>query len=188
MEEQNTEKKILLCLTGSGALLGIAEYITFLTVRFKHVRVIVSDNAAKMLPVAAITQLCEKVYTDEVSFIDKQKNHIALTRWADITVVLPATANIIGKVANGIADNFMTTTLLSSSKPVLIYPCMNNIMWENPVVQKNVETLTGTQYKVIVGQESESFELASGKMKKNIAIPSLEELQQVILENLQEER
>ncbi|MGL5900607.1 MAG: flavoprotein [Lactobacillaceae bacterium] len=175
------EKNVLLCATGSGALLGIAEYMAYLTTKFKHVRVILTKNAEQLMPTTAASQLCEKVYTNDIVFDDKQKNHINIARWADIIIVLPMTANTLGKLANGIADTFMTTILLSYNETVLIYPCMNNLMWKNVLIQKNIKKLEGTNYNVIFGKESESFEIASGKMKNNITIPSLSDFNNDIM-------
>jgi phosphopantothenoylcysteine decarboxylase/phosphopantothenate--cysteine ligase len=68
--------------------------------------------------------------------------HIALADWAQLVVVAPATANIIGKVAQGICDDLLSTTLCTTwAKPTLFAPAMNTRMWENPAVQRNVETL-----------------------------------------------
>ncbi|WP_290032893.1 flavoprotein [Ligilactobacillus cholophilus] len=170
------EKNIVLCICGSGATLGITEYIAFLTAKFKHVRIILTENGEKILPISSANMICEHVYSDNVSFSDKEKNHINLARWADIVIVIPATANIIGKISNGIADTFMTTFLISFNGNVLIYPCMNNLMWKNIIVQRNIKKLENTNYKIIVRDKKECFEIASGKMKKNIVLPSLEEL------------
>lgn len=175
------EKRILVCATGSGALLGMSEYLAYLTATFKHVRIILSKNAENLYPCSAASQLCEVVYTDDIEFIGKKKNHIALARWADIIIVLPMTANTLGKLANGIADTFITTTLLSYEKTVLMYPCMNNIMWRNNLVQRNVSKLKNTNYTIVVRENEETFELASGKMKKNISLPSISELNEDIL-------
>ena len=69
-------------------------------------------------------------------------DHIALVDWADIVVVAPATANIIGKIANGICDDLLSTLLCAASaKPILLAPAMNNNMWNNPAVQRNIKTI-----------------------------------------------
>jgi Phosphopantothenoylcysteine synthetase/decarboxylase len=76
-------------------------------------------------------------------------NHITLAQKADLFVVAPATANIIGKVANGIADDIVSTSIIASKAPVLIVPAMNTAMFENPIVQNNIEKLKSFGYKFI---------------------------------------
>jgi phosphopantothenoylcysteine decarboxylase/phosphopantothenate--cysteine ligase len=76
--------------------------------------------------------------------------HISLVDWAELVVVAPATANIIGKIANGICDDLLSTTLCACwAKPKLLVPAMNNNMWENPAVQRNVEILKKMGYELI---------------------------------------
>ena len=84
------------------------------------------------------------VYLDMWQTYNKEEvEHISLAQWADIMIISPATANIIGKIAQGIADNLLTTVVMALPKetPVLIAPAMNTNMWENPLVQKNIDTL-----------------------------------------------
>ena len=68
--------------------------------------------------------------------------HISLARKADLFLIVPATANIIGKVANGIADDMLSTTIMATKAPVIFAPAMNNGMYENPIVQNNLEKLS----------------------------------------------
>jgi phosphopantothenoylcysteine decarboxylase/phosphopantothenate--cysteine ligase len=77
-------------------------------------------------------------------------DHIGLLDWADIVVVAPATANIIGKIANGICDDLLSTTIcVCWGKPILIAPAMNENMWKNPAVQRNVKTIKEMGFKLI---------------------------------------
>jgi phosphopantothenoylcysteine decarboxylase/phosphopantothenate--cysteine ligase len=96
------------------------------------------------------------VVTDLFSLIEEEKiGHIALADLAELIVILPATANIIGKVANGIADDFLSTMVMASRAPVLFVPSMNVNMWENRVLQKNIETLLERGYHLIEPGEGE---------------------------------
>jgi phosphopantothenoylcysteine synthetase/decarboxylase len=79
-----------------------------------------------------------------------QVNHISLADWADIVVIAPATANIIGKIANGICDDLLSTTFCAcSNKKIIVAPAMNNRMWENPAVQRNVKILKDMDCKLV---------------------------------------
>ena len=97
---------------------------------------------------------------DYKDYIKQQKmNHISLADKADIIVIAPATANLIGKLANGIADDLLTTTVMASDAPVLVCPSMNTKMWQNPVVQENVSKLRKIGYYFV---EPEYGKLACG--------------------------
>jgi len=80
---------------------------------------------------------------------ERTTEHISLAQWADIVIVAPATANIIGKLANGIADDALTTTLLAFSKSIYIAPAMNENMYKHPAVQKNLDTLKQFGFHII---------------------------------------
>jgi phosphopantothenoylcysteine synthetase/decarboxylase len=98
-----------------------------------------------------------ELYTDDRVFIDLWDRsatvdripHIQLVLWADLFVVVPATADIIGKAANGIADDLLSTAILSSPKPVIFAPAMNRVMWESRVVQRNIRTLRQDGHYVV---------------------------------------
>ena len=75
--------------------------------------------------------------------------HLNLTRWADLMLIMPATANVLGKAAAGIADDALTTCILAATSPVVFVPSMNDAMWTKPAVQRNVATLKDDGYGVI---------------------------------------
>ncbi|WP_342026076.1 bifunctional phosphopantothenoylcysteine decarboxylase/phosphopantothenate--cysteine ligase CoaBC [Cytobacillus pseudoceanisediminis] len=138
-----TGKKILLCVTGGIAVYKAAALTSKLTQAGAQVKVILSESAVKFVAPLTFQALSRHdVYTD--TFDEKDSKviaHIDLADWADLILVAPATANVIGKLANGIADNMITTTLLAASSPIWIAPAMNVHMYSHPAVQKNIETL-----------------------------------------------
>lgn len=138
-----TGKKILLCVTGGIAVYKAAALTSKLTQAGAQVKVILSESAAKFVAPLTFQALSRHdVYTD--TFDEKDSKviaHIDLADWADLILVAPATANVIGKLANGIADNMITTTLLAASSPIWIAPAMNVHMYSHPAVQRNIETL-----------------------------------------------
>jgi phosphopantothenoylcysteine decarboxylase / phosphopantothenate---cysteine ligase len=136
-------RRILLIISG-----GIAAYKSLDLIRRLRdvgatVRCVLTQNGAKFitpLSVSALSQ--EPVYTDLWSLTDEaQMGHIRLSREADLVVIAPASANLIGKMAQGLADDLASTILLATDKPVLIAPAMNIMMWQNLAVQANVKTL-----------------------------------------------
>ena len=144
-------KKILLCVTGGIAVYKGAALTSKLTQAGAEVKVIISDSAAKFVTPLTFQALSRsEVYTD--TFDEKNPEniaHIHLADWADLIIVAPATANIIGKLANGIADNMISTTLLAATAPVWVAPAMNVHMYQHPAVQKNMETLRSFGYEFI---------------------------------------
>jgi phosphopantothenoylcysteine decarboxylase/phosphopantothenate--cysteine ligase len=144
-------KKILLCVTGGIAVYKAAALTSKLTQAGAEVKVILSESAAKFVAPLTFQALSRnEVYTD--TFDEKQPEniaHIHLADWADLVIVAPATANIIGKLANGIADNMITTTLLANTAPVWIAPAMNVHMYNHPAVIKNIDTLNSFGYSFI---------------------------------------
>jgi phosphopantothenoylcysteine synthetase/decarboxylase len=90
------------------------------------------------------------------------------TKHIDLAVIVPATANIIGKIASGIADDMLSTTVMAARCPVLIFPAMNSYMYENPIVQHNIEKLKGWGYHVYDTAEGE---LACGDFGKGKLLP-----------------
>ena len=137
-------KKVLLCVTGGIAVYKAAALTSKLTQAGADVRVILSESAMKFVSPLTFQALSRNdVYTDTFDEKDSKKiAHIDLADWADLIIVAPATANIIGKLANGIADNMISTTLLAATSPVWIAPAMNVHMYEHPAVIRNMEVLS----------------------------------------------
>src|SRR3954449_13076568 len=144
-------KNILLCVTGGIAVYKAAALTSKLSQAGAVVRVILSDSAAEFVTPLTFQALSRNdVYMSTFDEKDSKKiAHIDLADWADLILVAPATANVIGKLAGGIADNMITTTLLAATAPVWIAPAMNVHMYEHPAVQRNLEILKEYGYTFI---------------------------------------
>lgn len=136
-------KRILLILSGGVAAYKSLDLIRRLRERGASVRCILTKGGAQFVTPLAVAALSEeKVYTDLFSLTDESEmGHIRLSREADLVVVAPATADILAKMAAGLADDLATTALLATDKPVLAAPAMNVMMWGHPATQANVRTL-----------------------------------------------
>ncbi|TCN25671.1 phosphopantothenoylcysteine decarboxylase/phosphopantothenate--cysteine ligase [Mesobacillus foraminis] len=158
-------KRILLCVTGGIAVYKAVALTSKLTQAGAEVKVILSDSAAKFVtPLTFQSMSRNEVYTDTFDEKDpKGIAHINLADWADLILIAPATANIIGKLANGIADNMISTTLLAATSPVWIAPAMNVHMYDHPAVKRNIGILSGFGCKFI--EPSEGY-LACGYVGK----------------------
>lgn len=148
-------KKIVLCVTGGIAVYKAVALTSKLVQAGAEVKVILSDSAAKFVTPLTFQALSRnEVYTD--TFDEKNPRviaHINLADWADLILVAPATANTISKLANGIADNMITTTLLAATAPVWIAPAMNVHMYDHPAVKKNIAILGDYGYQFIEPNE-----------------------------------
>lgn len=158
-------KKILLCVTGGIAVYKAAALTSKLTQAGAIVRVILSESAERFVTPLTFQALSKNdVYTD--TFDEKNSKviaHIDLADWADLILLAPATANTIGKIACGIADNMITTTLLAATAPVWVAPAMNVHMYDHPAVKRNISTLFDFGYRFI--EPSEGY-LACGYIGK----------------------
>lgn len=131
-------------VSGGVAAYKAVDLASKLTALGAVVKTVMTENACRFVgPKSFEAVTCSAVFTSLWSPPEDHKGtHIALVDWADIVVVAPATANIIGKVANGICDDLLSTTLCAASaRPVLLAPAMNNNMWNSPAVQRNVRAL-----------------------------------------------
>jgi len=138
-------KRILLIISGGIAAYKSLTLIRRLRERNIAVRCVLSVAAAKFVTPLTVGALSgDKVYTDLFSLTDEQEmGHIRLSREADLVVVAPASAGLLAKAANGLADDLASTILLATDKPVLIAPSMNTEMWEHPATQRNLAILAG---------------------------------------------
>jgi len=150
-------KRIVLGVTGGIAAYKAAEFARLLVKEEADVHVVMTENAQKFVAALTFQTLSgNPVVTDPFALLeDAEIGHIALADLAELVVILPATANIIGKIANGIADDFLSTMVMATKAPVLFVPSMNVNMWENKALQKNIQTLTDIGYHLMEPGEGE---------------------------------
>ena len=137
-----SKKCILLGVTGGIAAYKSVDLCSKLTTQGYDVCVVMTESARKLVSECLFRTLSKNpVLTDLFESPDWRPGHVALAERADLMVVAPATANFIGKLANGIADDVLSTSAIAFHKKVLLAPAMNTHMWRHPAVQKNCETL-----------------------------------------------
>jgi phosphopantothenoylcysteine decarboxylase/phosphopantothenate--cysteine ligase len=143
---------ILLGVSGGVAAYKAVDLASRLTTGGAKVNTIMTENACRLIGPKSFEAVTNSaVYTTLWNTTQEYKiSHINLADWADIVVVAPATANIIGKIANGICDDLLSTTLCACwAKPTLLAPAMNNNMWTNAAVQRNIKAVKGVGFKLI---------------------------------------
>lgn len=158
-------RKILLCVSGGIAVYKAVALVSKLSQAGASVKVIMTESAREFVqPLTFQVMSRNDVYYD--TFDEKESSviaHIDLADWADLIIVAPATANVIGKLANGIGDDMVTTTLLAATAPIWVAPAMNVHMYDHPAVKRNIQQLHEDGIRFI--EPSEGF-LACGYIGK----------------------
>ena len=154
-------KHVVLGICGGISAFKAAHIASLLRQRGAEVKCIMTEHATKLITPLTMREIsgnpvAVSMFDDTPEF---NVEHIALARWADIFVIAPATANVIGKVASGIADDMLSTTIMATKAPVLFAPAMNSNMYLNPVVQDNMAKLKRFGYEIM---EPASGHLACG--------------------------
>jgi len=144
-------KKILLIICGGISAYKSLEIIRLLKKKGVVIKTILTQNGAKFITPLSITSLSQsKVYQDLFSIEDEaEMDHISLSRWADLILIAPATANTISKLANGNSDDLASTVALASNKKIFIAPAMNVRMWDHQSTRQNIIKLKDYNYRLI---------------------------------------
>ncbi len=137
-----TGKNILIGITGGIAAYKICGLVRMFKKQGANVKTVLTKHALEFVtPLTLKTLSQEPVYVNQFDYEDKKPEHIALCDWADVFLIAPASANTIGKIANGICDNLLTSLACAFQKQIIFAPAMNTGMWNNKAVQKNIEAL-----------------------------------------------
>ena len=138
-----SNRKILLIVGGGIAAYKALELVRLIAKAGGRTRVILTESGAEFVTPLSLAALSGHPVRSGLFHPDDETSmgHIELSRWADLVVVAPATAGLIAKAANGLADDLASTTLIATDKRVLLAPAMNVRMWEHPAVQANMERL-----------------------------------------------
>lgn len=162
------DKKILIVICGGISAYKSLEFIRALRKNKAEIKTIITKSAKEFVTPLSITSLSQgKVYEDLFNPENEaEMDHISLSRWADLIVVVPATANTLSKLSNGTCDDLASTVILASNKKIFLVPAMNVRMWEHPSNQKNLNNLKEYGYKIIGPEIGDMAcgEYGSGKM------------------------
>lgn len=157
-------KTILIGITGGIAVYKICELIRMFKKQNANVKIVCTPNSLNFLTKLTLQNLSQnEVYVQEFDVKNWKPEHISLADEADIMVIAPATANTISKIAKGFADNLLTSIACAFSKKMIIAPAMNCNMWNNPIIQENIQKLKSLGAEIL---EPESGFLACGYLGK----------------------
>ena len=154
-------KKIVLGVTGGIAVYKAVDLVSKLRKEGAEVRVVMTDSAAKFVTPLTFKEISGNPVASSMWAEAHEFNveHIALADWADLMIIAPATANILAKAANGIADDLLSTVILASKTPIILCPAMNCQMYDNPISQNNLKKLA--DYGFVIMQPARGY-LACG--------------------------
>ncbi|CEQ24255.1 coenzyme A biosynthesis bifunctional protein [[Clostridium] sordellii] len=155
------DKTVVLGVSGGIAVYKACDLVSKLKKAGINVHVIMTKSATEFVAPLTFQTLSQNYVVEDMFESPKtwDVEHISLAKKADLFVLAPATANVIGKVANGISDDMLTTTVMATKAKVLVAPAMNTNMYENPIVQRNIQILKDLNYEFV---EPESGRLACG--------------------------
>jgi len=144
-------RNVLLGVSGGIAAYKAALLASMLVRRGAHVRTVMTESATRFIgPITFQALTREPVYRDLWAATESYRSdHIGMAEWTDACVIAPATADVIARIACGLADDLLTTTVLALQAPVLLAPAMNTRMWAKPVVQENVARLKAWGYQFV---------------------------------------
>ena len=170
-------KKILLIICGGISAYKSLEIIRLLKKRGARIKTILTKSAKEFVTALSVASLSqEKVYDDLFSHENESEmDHISLSRWSDLILVVPTTANTISKLSAGSSDDLASTVILASNKDVLLVPAMNVRMWEHPSTKENLQKLKNFGYQIIGPEIGEMAcgEYGQGKMTEPTEIVSI---------------
>lgn len=160
--------KVAVYMTGGIAMYKAVQVVRNLEKAGHEVRVIMTKNAERFVTTNTLAALTKYPVLDDLWSKENEGSipHVHLARWTELALVVPATANFIAKMANGIADDAASTTILATAAPKLVIPAMNDQMWNNPATQRNLQFLKGNQVQIMepaVGMLAEGY-AAKGRM------------------------
>ena len=179
MNNWKQNKKILLCVTGGIAAYKIPSLVRLIKKSNCEVEIILTKSAQNFVtPMTLATLAGHKVFTDDD--FDFTIPHIKLAQSADLIVIAPCTANTIGKISHGISDNLLTSAITAAACPVILFPAMNENMYENKITQENLKFLSERGIKIISPSEGA---LACGKSGKG-RMPETDEIMHEIFKAL----
>jgi phosphopantothenoylcysteine decarboxylase/phosphopantothenate--cysteine ligase len=165
--------RILCAVTGSIAAYKAAEVVSRLVQLGHEVHVVMTRAATELVRPRTFSALSRRpVHSDLWDPMEAYTEHVSLAELPDVAVIAPATANILGKLAHGIADEIVSTTMLAVTAPVLVAPAMNVHMYRNPVVQENIRKLTSLGYRFLAPGEGylACGDVGPGRMTEPAAI------------------
>lgn len=172
--------RLLIGMTGTVGILSMPSYLLTLRQHFSEIKLIMSHSATQFIPKDTLGMFVNGVYTHEFPFSNENMIHMELARWAEMFVILPATANVLSKAAYGMADTLLNATILAYEQKIIFFPNMNSAMWRNKALQRSVSLLKEDGQMVVEPLERPAFEYASKTIEVHHVLPSIESVLSIL--------
>lgn len=172
--------RLLIGMTGSLGILAMPPYLMAFREFFPEIKIIMTHTATRIIPKESFSMFADGIYTSDFPLSRDNMGHIELARWADLFIVLPATAHMLSEAACGAAASLLTATILAYEKGVIFFPNMNSAMWNKPSVKRNISLLIEDGHKVISALHRPAFEYASREVEMNHVMPTLESVLSIV--------
>jgi len=179
------KKKVLLGITGGIAAYKSIELARLLQKRGAEVKVVMTKNAKEFIHPNSFEAITNNRVMSSLFEASSEISHVSLAKWADILIIAPATASIIGKLAAGVCDDLLTTLCMATSARIIVVPSMNMGMWENGILQDNLKKLQHHNYEVVapaIGEQA-CGDCGPGRMPEPIQIIDLLDSKSKTLKN-----
>ncbi|MGW6925179.1 flavoprotein [Streptomyces sp. NPDC054950] len=177
MEQTSRKPLILVCATGAASVLTLPSYLVTLQSRLEcEVKLAMSSAATQFISASSLSHMVDDVIDESDREQAFKIGHMRLALEADAIVVLPASANTLSCAALGLANSLVSSIVLASPHPVLFLPSMNRLMWEKPVLQRNVASLRNDGHEVPEPVYRRGFELADRTFGEHPTLPTPGEL------------
>jgi len=171
-ETATADRRFLIGACGSVGILNLHEYLLALRSRTSgEVRVLLTESAARFVRPSVLQLFCDQVICSG-SEPGIGSSHVELAEWATEFAVLPASANTLGQVANGLSPNLLTCTILAFSKPVRFFPNMNLDMWQKPAVQRNIAALRADGHIVEEPVQQHAYKAGARNFSQSAVLPA----------------
>lgn len=174
-------KRLLIVASGAANVINLPDYLVALrTLEHLDVQVLMTRAAARLIPPDTVRLFCDSVWCSGTH--DFAPGHVKLASWADRVAVIPATAHILGLVANGIAQGLAGAALLAHRQPLIFFPSMNSQLWAAPSVRRNIATLRSDGHSVTEPPMATSWIVATRNVEKTPGMPGPAETVNIIRE------
>jgi phosphopantothenoylcysteine synthetase/decarboxylase len=181
-------EKLLIGVTGAIGTLTVPSYLHAIREKFSAIKIITTEAAESFIPKKSLSLIVDDVHSSLFPSSKGDMTHVQLARWADLFIVLPATAHVIAQAAHGLAGSLLTLAILAHGNPVLFFPNMNKYMWENRATQRNVNMLREDGHHIISPIDRISYEHSSGERNTGKHLPTPSEIINILESELEKRK
>jgi phosphopantothenoylcysteine synthetase/decarboxylase len=179
--------RLLIAACGSVGVLALPQYLMAIRRLEKPIdlRVVLSDNAAHMLPRESVAPFCDMACAPGPFWTGMEMGHIGLSEWPDVLAVMPASCDLLARAAAGFGDKPVALLTVAHPGPVLFFPNMNKYMWDKPGTARNVQRLKDDGHIVVDPLLREAFAAAAGRFELGYVLPDPRATAKILLDELE---